>query len=81
MRQMSGYPEIQFCREHSEDGQMMVRSGGALWGTAEGLMEMIDGEVEQDILRKLRAAGVSRISTRQMHEAFCDQYARERPTD
>tara|TARA_R110002020_G_scaffold53905_8_gene150494 strand:+ start:23298 stop:23663 length:366 start_codon:yes stop_codon:yes gene_type:complete len=56
---MSEYPEIQIGRERNEDGQMMVRVGGALCGTVEGLKEMIDGEVEREILRKLRAAGVT----------------------
>lgn len=56
---MADYPEIQVGRERNEDGHMLVRVGGALCGTVEGLKDLIDGEVEREIMRKLRAAGVS----------------------
>ncbi|KKX29175.1 hypothetical protein [Rhizobium sp. LC145] len=56
---MNDYPMIEIGCERNEAGEPLVRVGGALCGTVEGLKGMIDEFWERETLRKLREMGVS----------------------
>ena len=53
------YPMIYIGCERNEAGEPLVRGGGALCGTVEGLKSMIDEFWERETLRKLREKGVA----------------------
>lgn len=50
--------EISLGSERDADGNMLVKIGDENFGTLEGLKQLVDVTFEEEVLRKLKAAGV-----------------------